>query len=68
VCGRSEVQFPGRPNLTQGYKGLSPLQHVRLAVLPWRLFYGDWTPQTRYTFRPNTASIMKGLVWLVFLC
>jgi len=23
-----------------------------------------WTPQTRYTLRRNTASIMKGLVWI----
>jgi len=25
----------------------------------------SWTPQTRYTLRRNTTSIMKGLVWLL---
>jgi len=24
----------------------------------------SWAPPTRYTLRRNTASIMKGLVWL----
>jgi len=34
---------------------------TQVAVLPWSMSR-RWTPQTRYTLRRNTASIMKG--WL----
>jgi len=57
----------GRPNLTQRCKRLATAStSTQVAVLPWRYMTRRWAPQSRYTLRRNTASVMKGLVLVIY--
>jgi len=58
VCGRSRVRIPGRPNFTHCCKRFGTTPTSTQVAMSRR-----WAPQTRYTLRSNTASIMIGLVW-----
>jgi len=56
---KSGVQIPRWPNLSQRCKQLNT------ASLRWYIV--EVGPLTRYTLQPNSANIMKGLVWLLKL-
>jgi len=52
-----------RPNLTQRCKRFATAQHLRKQLCCLGAMTRRWAPQTHYTLRRNTASIMKGLVF-----
>ena len=66
--GRPDVQISGRSNRTQRCQRLTTA-----ATFLWKELHCQgtttqrWAPQTLYTLRRNTASIMKGLFWFYFL-
>jgi len=63
VNWRSRVQISNRQNLIQLCNKLfaTASTSTLVAVMPWR-YDMELGTATRYTFRLNTASIMKGLV------
>jgi len=55
-----EVESPGRPNVTVRHR-------FNICASSCVAMTRRWAPQTRYTLRPNTASVKKGLVFLLQL-
>ena len=61
--GRSEVQISGRSNRTQCCLRLATVAtFLRMELCCPGAMTRRWAPPTRYTFRRNTASIMKDLI------
>ena len=57
-CARTAVRFPGRSNKTACSQSLTIAAKVFLEFRP-RLQAGNMRPETRYTLRGDTTSIMK---------